>query len=285
MGGSTQPPVAAPREPAAATITSKLTIRWPIRALILVALLVPIFATAVRIRLFAVINYGRIIHEFDPWFNYRAAEYMVEHGYEEFQAWYDDKVWYPLGRHVGSTTYPGLQLTAYAIHTALHWAQFPVSVKDVCVFIPAAFGGVTSMFVGGLAHEATGSLAAAVAAAGLMAVLPAHLMRSVAGGFDNESIAIAALCCCFYLWARALRTPSSWPAALACGVAYAYMVSAWGGYILVVNVIGIHAAALMLLGRFSTKLWRAYSLWYLLGTPAKVRVAVLVAPQLATRGS
>ena len=285
MGGSTQPPVAAPRAPAAATITSKLTIRWPVRALILVALLVPIFATAVRIRLFAVINYGRIIHEFDPWFNYRAAEYMVEHGYEEFQAWYDDKVWYPLGRHVGSTTYPGLQLTAYAIHTALHWAQFPVSVKDVCVFIPAAFGGVTSMFVGGLAHEATGSLAAAVAAAGLMAVLPAHLMRSVAGGFDNESIAIAALCCCFYLWARALRTPSSWPAALACGVAYAYMVSAWGGYILVVNVIGIHAAALMLLGRFSTKLWRAYSLWYLLGTAAKVRVAVLVAPQLATRGS
>ena len=265
MVGSTQPPAVAPREPSAAIATT-LSIPWPVRALLLAALLVPIFATAVRIRLFAVINYGRIIHEFDPWFNYRAAEYMVAHGYDAFQAWYDDKVWYPLGRHVGSTTYPGLQLTAYAIHTALHWAQIPVSVKDVCVFIPAAFGGVTSLFCGGLAHEATGSLAASVAAAGLMAVLPAHLMRSVAGGFDNESIAIAALCGCFYLWVRSLRSASSWPAAVLCGVAYAYMVSAWGGYILVVNVIGIHAAALVLLGRFSTKLWRAYSIWFLLGT-------------------
>ena len=28
---------------------------------------------------------GRVIHEFDPWFNYRATEYMVEHGWAEFQ--------------------------------------------------------------------------------------------------------------------------------------------------------------------------------------------------------
>lgn len=28
---------------------------------------------------------GRVIHEFDPWFNYRATEYMVEHGWDKFQ--------------------------------------------------------------------------------------------------------------------------------------------------------------------------------------------------------
>jgi hypothetical protein len=37
--------------------------------------------------------------------------------------------------------------------------------------------------------------------------VPAHLMRSVAGGFDNESIAISAIVATFYLWARSLRTP------------------------------------------------------------------------------
>ena len=31
-------------------------------------------------------------------------------------------------------------------------------------------------------------------------------------------------------------------------------------------MIGIHAACLVLLGRFSAKLWRAYSLWFVLGT-------------------
>ena len=40
---------------------------------------------AVRIRLYAVINYGRVIHEFDPWFNYRATEYMAANGWEKFQ--------------------------------------------------------------------------------------------------------------------------------------------------------------------------------------------------------
>ena len=29
--------------------------------------------------------------------------------------------------------------------------------------------------------------------------MPAHLMRSVAGGFDNESIAVTALCATFHL--------------------------------------------------------------------------------------
>jgi asparagine N-glycosylation enzyme membrane subunit Stt3 len=28
---------------------------------------------------------GRVIHEFDPWFNFRATEYMVENGWEKFQ--------------------------------------------------------------------------------------------------------------------------------------------------------------------------------------------------------
>jgi hypothetical protein len=40
---------------------------------------------AVQIRLYAVNTYGRIIHEFDPWFNYRATEYMVAHGWDKFQ--------------------------------------------------------------------------------------------------------------------------------------------------------------------------------------------------------
>ena len=40
---------------------------------------------SVRIRLFAVINYGRVIHEFDPWFNYRATEYMAANGWDRFQ--------------------------------------------------------------------------------------------------------------------------------------------------------------------------------------------------------
>lgn len=32
-------------------------------------------------------------------------------------------------------------------------------------------------------------------------------------GFDNESVAISAMCCSFFFWCRALRSPKSWPIA------------------------------------------------------------------------
>ena len=225
---------------------------------------------AYDIRLLAVRRYGPVIHEFDPWFNYRAAEYMVQHGWQKFQAWYDEEVWYPLGRHVGSTTYPGLQLTAYAIHTALGALGSTLTLNEICVYIPAWFGAVASAFAGLLAWEVSGSADGATAAVAVMAILPAHLMRSVAGGFDNEAIAITAIIATFYFWVRSLRTDRSWPWAIACAAAYVYLVAAWGGYIFVLNMLGIHAAVLVGLGRSSSRLWRAYTIWFVLGTAGAV---------------
>jgi len=221
---------------------------------------------AYNIRLFAVANYGPVIHEFDPWFNFRATEYMVANGWQAFQAWFDHEVWYPLGRHVGSTTFPGLQLTASFIYHALQSIGMGMSLNDVCVYIPAWFGCVAACFTGLLTLEVTNKPNAAVAATCIMAILPAHLMRSVAGGYDNESIAISAIVMTFYLWVRSLRTDSSWPFAILCGLSYVYMVAAWGGYVFVLNMIGVHAAVLIGLGRFSERLWRAYSIWFVVGT-------------------
>jgi dolichyl-diphosphooligosaccharide--protein glycosyltransferase len=145
------------------------------------------------------------------------------------QAWFDDQAWYPLGRHVGSTTYPGLQLTSWAIYASLQRLGVDVSVNDVCVLLPAGFGAVATTFTALLAYEATRDKNTAVAAGFMMAILPAHLMRSVAGGYDNECIAISAIVCTFYLHCRSLRTPSSWPFGFLTAVSYAYMVAAWGG--------------------------------------------------------
>ena len=130
---------------------------------------------------------------------------------------------------MGSTTYPGLQLTAWGLHTVINEYLFEISLNDVCVFIPAGFGAVATAFTGLLCWEVSGSANAAAAATLFMSILPAHLMRSVAGGYDNESIAISAIVCTFYLWCRSIRTPSSWPIGLLAGLSYIYMVAAWGG--------------------------------------------------------
>lgn len=116
---------------------------------------------------------------------------------------------------------------------------------------------------------------AAVAASLIMSVIPAHLMRSVGGGYDNESVAMTAMCLTFWLWCRSLRSRESWPIGALAGLAYIYMVATWGGFIFVLNIIGAHAALLVLFGRYSSSLHRAYSLWYVIGTIGATRVPVV----------
>merc|ERR1719456_2149231 len=96
---------------------------------------------AYAIRLYSVEEYGPIIHEFDPWFNYRAAQYMADNGLERFFKWYDYMSWYPLGRPIGTTIYPGMQITSVAIHEVQKWfvAQ-TIAVPSPFRLLNGAFG-------------------------------------------------------------------------------------------------------------------------------------------------
>jgi len=111
--------------------------------------------------------------------------------------------------------------------------------------------------------------------AAIMSILPAHIMRSVGGKFDNECVAMAAICSTFWLWLRSVRTPFSWPFGVFAGLSYGYMVAAWGGYIFVLNMIGVHALMLVGLGRFNTGVHKAYSLFFVIGTAIAIQIPVV----------
>uniref|UniRef100_N1R4P1 dolichyl-diphosphooligosaccharide--protein glycotransferase n=1 Tax=Aegilops tauschii TaxID=37682 RepID=N1R4P1_AEGTA len=49
---------------------------------------------AFSIRLFSVIKYESVIHEFDPYFNYRVTQFLSKSGIYEFWNWFDDRTWY-----------------------------------------------------------------------------------------------------------------------------------------------------------------------------------------------
>mmetsp|Transcript_41891 Transcript_41891/g.99740 ORF Transcript_41891/g.99740 Transcript_41891/m.99740 type:complete len:833 (-) Transcript_41891:56-2554(-) len=264
---------------------------------------------AYRIRLLSVQKYGYLIHEFDPWFNARATKYLAKQGWHAFFHWYDYMSWYPLGRPIGTTIYPGMQILSVWIWRALKvfpsprsplkweipsslveslpagWISYlpghgkaefsSMNVNDVCVMVPAWLAAVATFSIFLLTWEVSESSGAGVAAAVVMAIIPAHLMRSMTGEFDNECVAMAAFCTAFWLWCRSLRAPSSWPWALPAALAYASAVATWGGYIFVNNLIGLHAAVLVGLGKYNSGLYRAYSLWYALGTAMATLVPVV----------
>eukprot|EP00929_Paragymnodinium_shiwhaense_P063638 TRINITY_DN3179_c0_g2_i1.p1 TRINITY_DN3179_c0_g2~~TRINITY_DN3179_c0_g2_i1.p1 ORF type:complete len:898 (-),score=207.24 TRINITY_DN3179_c0_g2_i1:111-2804(-) len=268
---------------------------------------------AYEIRMYPIKDFGYTIHEFDPWFNYRATEYLAEHGLSKFNKWYDYESWYPIGRPIGTTIYPGMQITGVFIWdlmkampefkievpSAIRELLLPIrkrlsakgakflppipktieftrmDVNQICCMIPCWFGSIASIFCGLLAHEVSRSVNAGLMTVGVMSILPAHLMRSVGGKFDNECVAMAAICSTFWLWLRSVRNPSSWLWGALAGLSYVYMVAAWGGYIFVLNMIGIHALLLVGLGRFNSGVHKAYSLFYIIGTYGAMQIPVV----------
>lgn len=116
-----------------------------LKTLLVFAVLACIYIAGFSSRLFSVIRYESIIHEFDPWFNYRSTYHMVENGFYNFLNWFDERAWYPLGRIVGGTVYPGLMLTSGAIHSVLHALNIPIHIREICVFLAPFFSGLTAI--------------------------------------------------------------------------------------------------------------------------------------------
>ena len=112
---------------------------------------------------------------------------------------------------------------------------------------------------------------AGLVAAAFIGIAPGYISRSVAGSYDNEAIAIFLLMFTFFCWIKALKTGSAFFGTVA-AVFYFYMVAAWGGYAFITNMIPLHALVLILMGRFTNRLYIAYSSWYAIGTLASMQV-------------
>jgi len=239
--------------------------------LLRVLILALIYIIAFFTRLFSVLRYESVIHEFDPYFNYRSTTYLVSEGFYNFINWFDDRAWYPLGRIVGGTIYPGLMVTAAAVYWVLHFFHFTVQIRNVCVLLAPWFASNTTVATYLLTKEAFNTTAGVVAAA-FVAIVPGYISRSVAGSFDNEGIAIFALIFTYYFWVKSVNTGSMLWAAIA-ALAYFYMVAAWGGYVFIINLIPLHVIVLLISGRFNQQVYVAYSTFYVIGTLLSMQIS------------
>ncbi|KAI9694346.1 MAG: oligosaccharyl transferase stt3 subunit [Bogoriella megaspora] len=241
------------------------------RGLLRVIILCTIAAAAISSRLFSVIRFESIIHEFDPWFNFRATKYLVQHGFYKFWDWFDDRTWHPLGRVTGGTLYPGLMVTSGVIYHILRFLTIPVDIRNICVLLAPGFSGLTALAAYLLTSEMSTSPSAGLLAAAFMGITPGYISRSVAGSYDNEAIAIFLLVFTFFLWIKALKLGSVlWGGLTA--LFYGYMVSSWGGYVFITNLLPLHAFVLVCMGRYSPRLYVSYTSWYALGTLGSMQI-------------
>uniref|UniRef100_A0A0P5NR43 dolichyl-diphosphooligosaccharide--protein glycotransferase n=1 Tax=Daphnia magna TaxID=35525 RepID=A0A0P5NR43_9CRUS len=165
---------------------------------------------------------------------------------------------------------PGLMITSGSIHYILHALNIPVHIRDICVFLAPFFSGLTALATYFLTKELWSSGAGLLAAC-FIAIVPGYISRSVAGSYDNEGIAIFALMFTYYLWVKSVKTGSvywaTWTA-----LSYFYMVSAWGGYVFIINLIPLHVFVLLLMGRFSNRIYTAYTTFFILGLVLSMQI-------------
>lgn len=181
----------------------------------LISVLIRVFSV-IRIKIVWGLGYESIIHEFDPWFNYRTTQYLAKEGPYALWNWYDSESWYPLGRSVGGTvyeksiivSYPGLMMTSGFIYWVLHSLSIPIDIRNVCVFLAPIFSALTSLAAYLMTKEITHRSEAGLLSALFLSIVPSYMSRSVAGSYDNEGVSIFALVFSFYTFLKAVNTGS-----------------------------------------------------------------------------
>ena len=207
------------------------------RHLIVVGILVLAFSTAFIMRS-QPMEFGFELHEFDPYFNYRATEYLVENGIEAYYDWNDELSWYPSGRDVSSSSQVILHQTAAATYW-LFGGGAPL--YDFIIIFPIVVGSLAVVSMFALVRVIGGTTAGLISAM-LMAVSLPIILRGMAGWFKSEPLGIFYGLTGTYLFLSGIksdRRPVAAAKIFGGGLLIAFSLSAWGGSQFFVLPIGI----------------------------------------------
>ena len=111
--------------------------------LLVIGVLILSFSISMSIRS-TPLAYGFELFEFDPFFNYRATDYILENGYDAYFKWIDEKTWHPFGRNVSETSQVTLHITAASLYPAFNFGS---SLYDFTILFPLIIGSLTSIIV------------------------------------------------------------------------------------------------------------------------------------------
>ena len=142
------------------------------------------------------------LHEFDPFFNYRATEYLVNNGFEKYFQWNDDLSWYPVGRDVTGTSQIMLHITTAVIYFIF---QNFVNLYDFTILFPIIVGSLTSTVIFAFVRKLFGTSSGLIASI-LFAVSIPILTRGQLGWFKSEPLGLFLGILASYLFLSALTT-------------------------------------------------------------------------------
>jgi len=174
-------------------------------------------------------QYGMELHEFDPFFNYRATQYLLDNGYESYINWHDDMSWYPEGRTISWSAQIMLHVTA-AVTYDYFGQYFVQSLYEYVIYFPLIIGGISVIVVFGLVRSLAGYLPGLFSAFFFAIAVPITL-RGVAGWFKSEPLGILFGLVALWLIILAVKHRHKYGiiSSVLGGVMLTLGMSAWGG--------------------------------------------------------
>jgi len=231
------------------TLFQVSSFNFKLKHLLVIGILVLSFSISMLIRSQPA-NYGFELNEFDPFFNFRATEYIVENGFSEYFQWHDTKSWYLpedfsgiSGRDVSATSQIMLHSTAAITYQIFGGNS---SLYDFTVLFPAVIGSLTVIVIFALVRLFAGT-AAGIFASLLFAVSLPIILRGSIGWFKSEPLGIFYGLLGLYLFLSAIKSENKKVAALKIifgGTVMSFGMASWGGNQFFVIPIGLFILAL-----------------------------------------
>ena len=221
------------------------------------------------------LKWGFTMNEFDPYFNYEVTKYVVDNGFTSFVKWYTYRAWYPFGRDIGHSSFPGLPFTGALLYHFITALGFSVTVMDVCIIFPVLMGAVTCIVAYYFGKEVAGKGVGLLSAL-FIALSPAHIGRTILGFYDTETVGILGSLLAFLFYLRSLDQTKKWQVslgyAIASGLSLGWVFASWGASRYPLSLLALFTFILLIVGRYSRRLLTSYGA--LMGVGLAIAVSI-----------
>ena len=227
---------------------------FKLRHLLVIGVLIIAFSISFVIRSQGA-EYGYELNEFDPFFNFRATQYLLENGPSAYFSWHDDMSWHPNGRDVSATSQTMLHITAAVTYPIFGGNS---SLYDFTILFPVVFGSLTTIVIFALVRIIGGTTAGLFATLFFSVSIPIAI-RGTIGWFKSEPLGLFYGLLGLYLFLSGIKSENKKVAIsklVAGGVLLSFGLSSWGGIQFFVIPIGIFILVLPFLRKdYSFLIW------------------------------
>src|SRR6266581_1023196 len=225
-------------------------------------ILVLVLAMAGIVRLLP-LRWGAYISEFDPYFNLNDMRHITANGWLSWYSYTDPTAWFPFGRAPVTTSYPGTSFTGSLFYQFLQTIGINITVYQAAVYVPVVLGIFAVLVTYFFAKDMWGKSAGLFAA--LFAAFNSSLIsRTDLGFFRNEGVGIPTMILAFLFFLRAIQPQRSLKSTLVysmlSSISLIYMAFSWGSFRYAAEVIGLFTLAMILLRRYSPRLFLSYGI-------------------------